>query len=78
MVIGLLTIFGVMQGSSGYSSYVKGYDENPLTDFPLKVGEWSGKKHHMKENVYEILETDAVLLNSYQRGQEFVALSTVF
>lgn len=78
LVIGLLTIFGVMQGSSGYSSYVRGYNENPLKDFPLQVGEWSGKEHQMREKVYEILETDAVILNSYQRGQEYVALSTVF
>jgi EpsI family protein len=77
LVIGLLTVFGVMQGGSGYSSYIKGDNENPLKDFPLEVGEWSGKQYKMKEDVFQILETNAVILNAYKRGTDLVAQSIV-
>jgi len=77
LVIGLLTIFGVMQGSSGYSNYVRGYNESPLRNFPLNVGAWSGQKYKMKEQVYQILETDAVIMNAYKKGTDLVVQSIV-
>lgn len=78
LVIVLMTIFGIMQGKSGYSDYSGKSKKNPLRYFPLTVGEWTGKKEFIDKNVYRILETDTVLMNTYRKGREAVIMSTVY
>lgn len=50
-----------------------------LLDFPMKVGEWSGRNLPMNERVYEILGTDKVLLREYvNKHDEKVWLAVVY
>ncbi len=50
-----------------------------LLEFPMQVGEWTGKEMPMDKRVYEILGTDKVLLRQYaDKKDEKVWLAVVY
>lgn len=54
-------------------------DTVDLTDIPYQVAGWSGKDFPVAEDVYEILETEDVLVREYQDAEGYpVVLAIVF
>jgi len=50
-----------------------------LLEFPMRVGEWTGKETPMDKRVYEILGTDKVLLRQYaDKKDEKVWIAVVY
>lgn len=78
IVIFLLISFAFLTKTYGFKRYEKGSQTHNLGHIPLHVEDWVGKRSPIKEKVYRILETDAVLVNQYRNGEDLVSLSIVY
>ena len=77
-IIFLLAGFSILQLKIGHGQYTHGRTQNVFQTFPLKMGEWVGYKVPFNENVYNILETEAIVVNRYVSGNNVVNLSIVY
>lgn len=80
-VAALFLVFGVLCTYYGYGYGTTDHRKNRgnrLEQIPLKVRQWEGQRQPLEEWVYKILDTDAVLVNRYTDGSEFVHLSVVY
>ena len=78
LVILLLISFAFLTKTYGFKRYERGNQTHKLDNFPMHVEDWAGKRSLIKERVYRILETDAVLVNQYSNGEDLVSLSIVY
>lgn len=49
-----------------------------INNIPIKIGDWEGKDSPIEEEIFNILETKAVLVRKYIRGENSVNLAIVY
>jgi len=79
LVLIIVLIIGVMMSSFlSRETYVSGMNRSHLNDFPLYQRGWIGEKISLEQKVYDILETDALVLNRYVKQGKSVTLAIVY
>lgn len=62
-----------------YNTFYRAQDAvSTIKNIPLQIEDWQGKDAFMAENVYDILETRAIIHRNYQSSKQKVFLSLVF
>ena len=64
----IITIFSIVAVLSLYLYYqqIKPEDAFNVSDFPMKIGQWSAEDIPLDDEVYEILETRNLILREYK------------
>jgi EpsI family protein len=74
----LLAAAGLLSGWFSGQWYTSKGNGSSLKDFPINHGAWKGERIGMDKIVADILETDALVLNSYVKDREPVLLAIVY
>jgi len=78
VLITLLAAAGLLSGWLSAQWYAPKGNGSYLKDFPVNHEGWMGEKIGMEKKVYDILETDALVLNSYVKDGKPVLLAIVY
>jgi EpsI family protein len=78
VLIALLAAAGLLSGWLSAQWYAPKGNGSYLKDFPVNHEGWMGEKIGMQKKVYDILETDALVLNSYVKDGKPVILAIVY
>jgi EpsI family protein len=78
VLITLLAAAGLLSGWLSAQWYTSKGNGSSLKDFPINHEGWEGERIGMDKIVADILETDALVLNSYVKDQKPVLLAIVY
>ena len=75
----VIIIGSVLVNLINYETYYRAAEAiQTVGQIPLQLGKWRGTDVFLPENIYEILETRAIIHRSYQIEDQRVFLSLVF
>ena len=75
----IILVGAVLVNAVEYKTFYKAEDAVlTVKKIPHKMGKWHGTDHALSENIFDILETRAILHRSYQLEDQRVFLSLVF
>lgn len=78
ILVMVLIVVGVVSNLLGREKYVPRMNVMNLKNFPLNYKGWIGERITMQQKVYDILETNALVLNSYSKEGKAVMLAIVY